>query len=94
MFYWAFLDFDFFENKANTTHFNITLEEIEKVFKLIDKNNGGLKITLDELKTKMKVFPFFPYVFNLLIFPLQFFPFKILVNKFSRSLTRTSQRIK
>ena len=37
------------------THFKITQDEIEKVFKLIDKKHGGAKISLKELESKMAV---------------------------------------
>ena len=49
------LDFDFFDNKAPTTHFKISQDEIEKVFKLIDKKNSGSKVSLKELEAKMGV---------------------------------------
>jgi len=51
----GFFNFDFFEKKQNTEHFNITLEEIEKVFMLIDDKNKGEKITLNDLKKKMAI---------------------------------------
>merc|ERR1739845_42392 len=51
----GFFNFDFFEKKQNTEHFNITLEVIEKVFRLIDEKNKGEKITLNDLKKKMAI---------------------------------------
>jgi Ca2+-binding EF-hand superfamily protein len=57
----GFFNFDFFDNKTSATHFNISQEEIEKVFRLIDKKNLGTKVTKDSLKEKMKVInPKFP----------------------------------
>ena len=51
----GFFNFDFFEKKQNTEHFNITLEEIEKVFCLIDDKNKGEKIitTTERMMTPM-----------------------------------------
>lgn len=51
----GFFNFDFFDNKTNTTHFKISQDEIEKVFKLIDKKHNGAKISLKELESKMGV---------------------------------------
>lgn len=57
----GFFNFDFFDSRAQTSHFQITPEEIERVFKLIDKKHGGAKVSLKELESKMAIInPNFP----------------------------------